>query len=100
MRSREGARNKDYQLPEGLRRANRCFQFQKRSQNFFSAHNETLSVALLRTNNPDCSPILGLEPRPSPNSKRISRIVSDELLDFRRSNSRLVAERLARMASR
>ena len=36
--------------------ANRCFKFQKRSQLFISAHNETLSVAAMCVSNPDCSP--------------------------------------------
>jgi len=32
------------------------FAFQKRSQLFIGAHNETLSVAAMRVSNPDCSP--------------------------------------------
>jgi hypothetical protein len=35
--------------------ANRRFQFQKRSQLFIRAHNETLSVVAMRVSNPDCS---------------------------------------------
>jgi hypothetical protein len=33
--------------------ANRRFEFQKRSQYFIDTHNETLSVAAVRVNNPD-----------------------------------------------
>ena len=36
--------------------SNRRFQFQKRSQLFIRAHNETLSVVAMRVNNPDRSP--------------------------------------------
>jgi len=35
---------------------NRRFQFNKRSQPFISAHNETPSVAAMSVSNPDCSP--------------------------------------------
>jgi hypothetical protein len=34
---------------------NRRFEFEKRSQLFIRVHNETLSVAAMRVNNPDCS---------------------------------------------
>ena len=37
--------------------ANRHFQFQKRSQSFIRAHNETLSVAVMRLCNPDRSSV-------------------------------------------
>jgi hypothetical protein len=37
--------------------ANRRFEFRKRSQQFIRVHNETLSVAAMRINNPDCSPV-------------------------------------------
>jgi hypothetical protein len=36
---------------------NRPFQFQKRSPLFIGMHNETLSVAAMRVNNPDRSPV-------------------------------------------
>ena len=36
---------------------NRRFQFNKRSQLFIHVHNETLSVAAIRVNNPDRSPV-------------------------------------------
>jgi hypothetical protein len=36
--------------------AHRRFEFQKRDQLLIGAHNETLSVAAMRVNNPDCSP--------------------------------------------
>jgi hypothetical protein len=32
-------------------------EFKKRSQLIISAHDETLSIAALRINNPDCSPL-------------------------------------------
>jgi len=32
------------------------FEFHKRSQLFIGLHNETLSVAAMSVNNPDCSP--------------------------------------------
>jgi len=32
------------------------FEFNKSSQLFIGAHDETLSVAAMRVNNPDCSP--------------------------------------------
>jgi hypothetical protein len=38
-----------------LQAASRRFQFEKRSQDFIDVHNETLSVAAMRVNNPDCS---------------------------------------------
>jgi hypothetical protein len=37
--------------------ANRRFQFEKRRQQFFGTHNETLSVAPMRVSNPDRSPV-------------------------------------------
>jgi hypothetical protein len=37
--------------------ADRRLEFQKRSQLFIRSHNETLSVAAMRVNNPDCSPV-------------------------------------------
>jgi hypothetical protein len=33
------------------------FKFEKRSQLFIRANNETLSVAAMRISNPDCSPV-------------------------------------------
>jgi hypothetical protein len=36
---------------------NRRFEFQKRRQLFFCAHNETLSVAAMRVCNPDRLPV-------------------------------------------
>jgi hypothetical protein len=36
---------------------NRPFQFQKRAELFIGVHNETLSVAAMRVNNPDRSPL-------------------------------------------
>jgi len=43
-------------LPDQTHRelVNRPFQFQKRSQHFIGAHDETLSVAM-RVDDPDCS---------------------------------------------
>jgi hypothetical protein len=41
-------------------RANRRFEFHKRSQQFIGTHNETFSVAM-RVNNPDCSPFAKAE---------------------------------------
>jgi hypothetical protein len=35
----------------------RQFQFDKRSQHFIRAHNETFSVVAMRVGNPDCSPV-------------------------------------------
>src|SRR6266550_9125820 len=37
---------------------NRPFQFNKRSQLFIGAHDETFSVVTVCVNNPDCSPAL------------------------------------------
>jgi hypothetical protein len=37
--------------------ANRRFKFHKRGQLFLRMHNETLSVAAMRVNNPDRSPV-------------------------------------------
>jgi len=37
--------------------ANRRFQFQKRRQLFIRSHNEPLSIAAMRVNNPDCSSV-------------------------------------------
>jgi len=37
--------------------ANRQFKFQKRGQLFVRVHNEPLSVAAMRVNNPDRSPL-------------------------------------------
>jgi hypothetical protein len=37
------------------RGANRRFEFHKRRQLFICSHNETLSVAAMCVNNPDCS---------------------------------------------
>jgi hypothetical protein len=37
--------------------ANRHFQLQKRSQLFIRSHNETLSVAAMCVNDPDCSTV-------------------------------------------
>jgi hypothetical protein len=42
-------------VKHNLASANRRFQFQKRSQLFIRAHNETLSVAAVCVSNPDCS---------------------------------------------
>jgi len=39
-----------------LRRPNRRFKFNKRSQLFICAHNETLSVVAMRVSNEDRSP--------------------------------------------
>jgi hypothetical protein len=36
---------------------NRRFEFDKRSQLFTRAHNETLSIAAMRVSNPDRSPV-------------------------------------------
>jgi hypothetical protein len=38
-------------------RANRRFQFQKRSQLFIRTRNETLALAAMRVCNPECSPV-------------------------------------------
>ncbi len=38
-------------------RSNRRFEFQERSQLLIRAHNETLSVAAMRINNPNRSPL-------------------------------------------
>jgi hypothetical protein len=35
----------------------RPLQFHKRSQLFIRPHNDALSVAAMRVNNPDCSPV-------------------------------------------
>jgi hypothetical protein len=35
----------------------RGFWFHKRRQLFISSHDETLSVAAMRVNNPDCAPV-------------------------------------------
>jgi len=37
--------------------ANRRFKFKKHSQLFIRSHSETLSVAAMRINNPDRSPL-------------------------------------------
>jgi hypothetical protein len=43
---------------KGSHSAPNCrFKFQKRRQFFIGTHNETLSVAAMRVNNPDCSPV-------------------------------------------
>jgi len=36
---------------------NRRVEFEKGGQLFIRTHNETLSVAAMRVNNPDCSPV-------------------------------------------
>jgi hypothetical protein len=51
------------------RRTNHRFKFYKRGQQFIRLHNETLSVAAMRVNNPDCSRV-GQPLRPSPSSNR------------------------------
>jgi len=50
---------------------NRPFQFNKRGQLFVGVHNETLSVAAMRVNNPDCSPVGINSLTRSPNSIRL-----------------------------
>jgi hypothetical protein len=45
--------NPSTQIPH---KANRRFEFYKRSQLFIRAHNETLSVVAMRICNPDSSP--------------------------------------------
>jgi hypothetical protein len=37
--------------------ANHCFEFHERGHLFIRTHNETLSVAAMRVNNPDRSPL-------------------------------------------
>ncbi len=41
----------------GLTSVNRRFQFNKRGQFFIRANDETLPVATMRVNNPDCSSV-------------------------------------------
>jgi hypothetical protein len=47
---------------------NRRFRFEKRSQYFVGAHNEALSLAAIRVNNPDRSPLRvnGRDPAQAP----------------------------------
>jgi hypothetical protein len=40
-----------------IARANRAFEFNKRTQLFIRTDNEMLSVAAVRVGNPDCSPV-------------------------------------------
>jgi hypothetical protein len=40
-----------------IARANRRFEFEKRSQLFIGVHNETLSIVAMRVSNPDRSPV-------------------------------------------
>jgi hypothetical protein len=54
------------------KKANRRFEFQKRSQLFIGAHNETLSVVAMRVSNPDRSRARILRLRHSPSSNRVS----------------------------
>ena len=47
------------------------FQFDKRRQLFIRAHNETLSVVVMRVCNPDCSPVGINRLDTVPNSNRL-----------------------------
>jgi len=60
----------------------RPFQFQKRRQYFIGVHNETLSVAAMRINNPDCSHlrIKGRDVAPTPTS--FAEVVSDYFPEY------------------
>jgi hypothetical protein len=40
-----------------LQTQNRRFEFEKRGQPFIGTHNETLSIAAVRVNNPDSLPL-------------------------------------------
>jgi hypothetical protein len=57
---------------------NRRFEFQKRCQLFIRTHNEALTVAAMRVNNPDRSPVAvdGCDTAPTPSG--FAEIVSDD----------------------
>jgi hypothetical protein len=57
---------------------NRCFKFQKRRQLLIRSHNETLSVAAMRVNNPDCSPFTIYRRKTAPAPSGFAEIVCDD----------------------
>jgi len=61
-------------------KANREFQFQKRSQLFIRVHNEPLSVVAMCVSNPDRLPVGINRCYTAPTSTRFAEIVSDYFL--------------------
>jgi hypothetical protein len=63
---------------------NRALQFHKRSQQFVSVHNETLSIAAMGVNNPDRSPLestADTQPQLQPALLRLSAMISQFFTD-------------------
>jgi hypothetical protein len=71
--------------------SNRRFKFEKSPQLFIRPHNETFSVAAMRINNPDRSPV-GINRRnAAPTPSGFAEIVGDDFPGFYLDFSRIVA---------
>jgi len=55
----------------------RCFQFDKRRQDFIGSHKETLSVVAMRVRNPECSPLKVQSRDPAQTPSGFTEIVGD-----------------------
>jgi hypothetical protein len=64
--------------------ANRRFKFKKSSQPLARTHDETLSVIVMRVNNPDCSPFAIYRRNTAPTPTGFAEIVSDDSRYFTR----------------